>query len=61
MAELVADRMQTLGYDRVLTDEFGNVVGVLYGRQGQPSLILSSHMDTADAGGLNWSWPPPHR
>ncbi|MBM4088346.1 MAG: M20/M25/M40 family metallo-hydrolase, partial [Planctomycetes bacterium] len=50
VARLVADRMGTLGFDRVLTDEFGNVVGILFGRQTQPTVMLNAHMDTAEAG-----------
>ena len=41
VARLVEDRMHKLGYDRVLSDEFGNVVGVLFGRQGHPSVMLA--------------------
>ena len=52
--------METLGYDRVLTDEFGNVVGVLYGRQGHPSLLLGSHMDTTEVGDETEWQSPPH-
>lgn len=50
VARLVADRMQALGYDKVLTDEFGNVVGILLGREGRSTVLLSSHMDTAETG-----------
>ncbi|MHB8863344.1 MAG: M20 family metallopeptidase [Pirellulaceae bacterium] len=59
VARLVAERMEAIGYDRVLTDDFGNVVGIVFGRQGQPTLMLNSHMDTAEAGdSVAWSDPP---
>jgi acetylornithine deacetylase/succinyl-diaminopimelate desuccinylase-like protein len=50
VARLVQHRMEALGYDRVLTDDYGNVIGIVFGRQCQPTLLLSSHMDTAEAG-----------
>lgn len=50
VARLVEDRMRSLGYENVFADDYGNVIGVLSGRQGQPTVLLSSHMDTADAG-----------
>ena len=50
VARLVEDQMQALGYDKVFADEYGNVVGIMLGRQGESTVLLSSHMDTADAG-----------
>lgn len=50
VARLVADRLRALGYDKVFTDDYGNVIGVLWGRQGQQTVLLGSHMDTADLG-----------
>ncbi|MBN1605676.1 MAG: M20/M25/M40 family metallo-hydrolase [Polyangiaceae bacterium] len=47
------------GLDRVVSDEFGNVVGVLLGRESRPVVLLLSHLDTVsqDAGG-EWSKDP---
>ena len=50
VARLVEARMQSLGYENVFVDDYGNVIGILAGRQGQPTVLLSSHMDTADPG-----------
>lgn len=50
VARLVEDRMKALGYEKVFVDDFGNVVGVLSGREGQPTVLLNSHMDTAETG-----------
>lgn len=59
VARLVEERLRTLGYDRVLTDEYGNVVGVLLGRDGASTVLLSSHMDTAEVGDAGaWREPP---
>ena len=43
----VEDEMRALGYDQVIRDEAGNVVGAIYGRRSEPTLLLNSHMDTA--------------
>jgi len=48
VATLVADEMRAIGYDRVFTDEYGNVVGVLFGRESAPTVLLNSHMDTVN-------------
>ncbi len=45
-AELVEARLRALGYDKVVRDEVGNVVGVIYGRQATPAVLLASHLDT---------------
>lgn len=50
VAKLVEDEMKKIGFDKVLTDDAGNVVGVLMGRRAEPSVLLNSHMDTASAG-----------
>ena len=50
VARLVEDRMKALGYENVIVDDYGNVVGVLSGREGQPTVLLNSHMDTVDPG-----------
>ena len=51
--------MRALGYDRVLTDEYGNVVGLLLGRKGQSTVLLSTHMDTAEPGdAAHWQDSP---
>jgi acetylornithine deacetylase/succinyl-diaminopimelate desuccinylase-like protein len=50
VARLVEDKMVALGYDKVFADEYGNVVGIMLGRLGESTVLLSSHMDTAEAG-----------
>lgn len=42
----VEKKMEHLGYDRVFSDRIGNVVGVMYGREYNPTLLLISHLDT---------------
>ena len=45
-ADLVEQRMNDLGYDKVMRDEVGNVLGLIIGREGNPTVLLNSHMDT---------------
>lgn len=44
----VKQEMEDLGFDRVVTDDFGNVFGVIYGSESGPNLLLASHMDTIE-------------
>ncbi len=57
--ELVGKQMKTLGFDRVESDEIGNVVGVLHGIEEGPTLMLTSHIDTVGSGNLaTWNESP---
>ncbi len=46
MADTVISALDTLGYDRVFKDNVGNVVGCIFGRNYNPTLLLVSHLDT---------------
>jgi len=48
-AGLIEEEMKKLGYDKVFRDNAGNVVGIIYGRENAPSILLCSHMDTVAA------------
>jgi acetylornithine deacetylase/succinyl-diaminopimelate desuccinylase-like protein len=50
VANLVLQQMHQLGYDRTLQDDFGNIVGILEGREAEPTVLLTCHMDTVSAG-----------
>ncbi len=53
----VADEMEALGYDRVRTDSFGNVVGTI--GTGPRSILFDAHVDTVGVGDLReWSFDP---
>jgi len=59
VAEQIAERIRLLGYDEVVTDEVGNVVGVIRGRGRGASVLLCAHMDTGDPGDPElWDRPP---
>lgn len=58
VAATIQAEMARLGYDRVWTDEAGNVIGWIEGGEG-PTLMLNGHMDHVDAGDpALWRHPP---
>jgi succinyl-diaminopimelate desuccinylase len=58
VAAVISREMKNLGYDRVWTDEAGNVIGKISGGQG-PSVLLNGHMDHVDPGPAEgWPYPP---
>ena len=57
VAEIVADKMRSLGYDEVTTDPCGNVIGRV--GSGKNVLFFDSHMDTVAVNdGPKWKYPP---
>ena len=58
LAELVASEMRALGYDEVEYDAAGNVIGLLRGTEGAPSVMFNTHLDHVDAGDPS-DWPHP--
>lgn len=53
----VAAEMEALGFDRVRTDAFGNVVGTI--GSGPRSVLFDAHVDTVGVGDLReWSFDP---
>jgi acetylornithine deacetylase/succinyl-diaminopimelate desuccinylase-like protein len=59
VARLVHAELQQLGYDEVTTDNWGNVVGLLRGSGGGPSVMLNTHLDHVDPGDpALWPIPP---
>lgn len=58
LAEAVERQMERLGYDDVVIDKMGNVVGRI-GVDREPALLLDSHMDTvAVRDDACWTKPP---
>jgi acetylornithine deacetylase/succinyl-diaminopimelate desuccinylase-like protein len=59
VAAVVRGTMRDLAYDLVFTDEAGNVVGVVAGGDPRCTVLLESHMDTAEPDSpSSWSHPP---
>jgi len=44
-AKLINETMNQYGYDEVFTDSFGNVIGIISGREDKDTVLLTSHMD----------------
>lgn len=59
-AELVEKQMHVLGYDEVYHDDAGNVIGVMFGREASPTLLLASHLDAVDAKPEDWGKDSPY-
>jgi len=58
-AALVVEQMNALRFDEVVTDDLGNVVGVLRGVEEGPTMLLTSHLDTVGTGNLaTWNESP---
>jgi acetylornithine deacetylase/succinyl-diaminopimelate desuccinylase-like protein len=58
-AELVEKEMIKVGFDKVFRDGAGNVIGIIHGRQPNPVILLTSHLDTIDPRDENgWNNPP---
>lgn len=61
-AKLVQKCMSSLGYDDVQVDEYGNVIGIIVGHQGEANskkLLFDGHLDTVPpAQPGNWSIDP---
>ncbi len=59
IANLVAGEMRDLGYDEVSVDAAGNVIGLVRGRGGAPSIMFNTHLDHVDAGDpADWPHDP---
>lgn len=53
----IARKMQTLGYDEVIIDSMGNLLGRIGG--GEKSILFDSHVDTVTVNDeSNWTVPP---
>src|SRR5438067_4176874 len=64
VAQMVADEMQRLGYDKVWVDQTGNVIGLIRatvdsGERPKRSIMFNTHMDQVDVGDpAVWPYPP---
>jgi putative aminopeptidase FrvX len=56
VARLIRDEMKRLDYDQVWTDDWGNVIGLLRGRNEGSSIMFNGHMDHVDPGNPA-DWP----
>ena len=49
VAGVVERTMRVFGFDRVVRDDYGNVLGLMLGRESGPTLLAISHLDTVAA------------
>ena len=59
VAKAITDEMRKLGYDDVIVDTTGNVIGIIKGSGGGEHILYNCHMDQVDPGNLDaWEYPP---
>ena len=49
VAGVVERTMRVFGFDRVVRDDYGNVLGLMLGHESGPTLLAISHLDTVAA------------
>ncbi|MFA7232457.1 MAG: M20/M25/M40 family metallo-hydrolase, partial [Victivallaceae bacterium] len=58
-AEIVKQEMIKQNYDKVYQDNAGNIIGIIYGMNAGPTLVLNSHLDTVILDrDSEWKFPP---
>jgi len=50
VSEIILEELRSLGYDESFRDEWGNIVGIVYGTDPGPSILYNGHMDHVDIG-----------
>ncbi|MGI6783174.1 MAG: YgeY family selenium metabolism-linked hydrolase [Aminivibrio sp.] len=59
VAGVIVSEMQKLDFDKILTDEAGNVMGVISGSGNGEHVLYNCHMDQVDPGNLDaWEHAP---
>ena len=60
-ADACIAEMQAIGYDQVFRDDWGNVVGVINGREPGPTILYNGHLDHVPPGELSlWEGYDPY-
>ena len=49
VASVLADEMRALGYDEVVVDRYGSVIGTIEGNRPGPTVLFDGHIDTVPA------------
>ena len=58
-AAVLADEMRALGYDDVIVDRYGSVIGTIEGNRPGPTVLFDGHIDTVPAENAEkWAYPP---
>ena len=58
-AKILTEYFKSHGYDEVITDTYGNVIGHIKGKQPGPKVLFDGHMDTVPVTNeAEWPYPP---
>ncbi|HPI97559.1 MAG TPA: M20/M25/M40 family metallo-hydrolase, partial [Synergistales bacterium] len=59
VAQLIAQKMENFGYDKVEFDEYGNVAGRIFLGEGGKTILLEGHMDHVEVSDPSkWTMDP---
>lgn len=57
--KFIEKKMKALGYDEVIIDSMGNILGRIGGTRGEKSILFDSHVDTVEVNDeAKWRVPP---
>lgn len=48
VAELMKSRMEQYGFDEVIIDKYGSVLGTIHGKRPGPTILMDGHIDNVD-------------
>lgn len=60
VSDIVYKKMVELKYNKVFKDDAGNVVGLILGRESDPTILLNSHLDTVSIANASSDIYRPH-
>lgn len=49
-SEILLSELKALGYDEAFRDDWGNIVGIVYGTEDGPTIMYNGHLDHVDVG-----------
>lgn len=58
ISDRITQELKRVHFDAVHQDDYGNVLGILYGRRDKPVLLLQAHMDTVPVQNEKWDVSP---
>lgn len=59
VANAIKEEMTKLGFDEVIRDKAGNIIGIIKGDGTGENIMFNCHMDHVSAGNLeDWEYPP---
>lgn len=58
VVSILSAEMKQLGFDKIMVDEFGSLIGFVEGEHPGPMLLLDGHCDTVEAQASDWKHDP---